>query len=134
MVELFHLYVMGFTKNTSTMKLILLWTFAILMMVAGINHIIQPHFYKTFIPRWMPLLTVNYIVGFIEFAIGITLLFPALRPVSALALLILMIAFLPFHLMDVFKERPAIGSRALAYIRLPVQFLLIWWAWYLFRL
>lgn len=116
------------------MKLLLLWTFGLIMMAAGVNHILQPYFYKTFIPKWMPILTVNYVVGIIEFAIGLALFFPGLRHHAALALLLMMIAFLPFHAVDVFKEQPAIGSKILAYIRLPLQFVLIWWAWYLFKL
>jgi uncharacterized membrane protein len=112
-------------------KLLLLWTFAILMMAAGLNHIIFPKFYRTFIPNWLPLFTVNYAVGIIEFLIGLGLFFPQYRHGCALALLIMMLSFLPFHLLDVFKENPAIGSKLLAYIRLPLQFVLIWWAWYL---
>jgi uncharacterized membrane protein len=42
---------------------------------------------------------------------------------------LLMIAFLPLHIVDVFKDNPAIGSTTLAYIRLPIQFILIYWAW-----
>jgi len=103
------------------------------MMAAGLNHIIFPRFYKTFIPKWLPLLTVNYVFGLLEFFIGLTLFFPKYRTESALVLLILMIFFLPFHLLDVFKEKPAIGSKLMAYIRLPLQFVLIWWAWYLFN-
>jgi len=33
--------------------------------------------------------------------------------------------------MDVFKENPAIGSHQLALIRLPLQFVLILWAWFI---
>lgn len=113
------------------MKLLLLWTFAILMMAAGLNHIIFPKFYRTFIPRWLPLIAVNYIVGVIEFVIGLGLLFPESRHISALTLLMMMVFFLPFHVLDVFKKKPAIGSKRMAYIRLPLQFILIWWAWYL---
>jgi uncharacterized membrane protein len=40
-----------------------------------------------------------------------------------------MIAFLPLHIIDVFLDNPAIGSKTLAYIRLPLQFVLIFWAW-----
>lgn len=115
------------------MKLFLLWTFALLMMATGLNHILYPRFYKTFIPSWLPLLVVNYTVGAIEFLIGLGLLFPQSRHTCALALLLMMLFFLPFHLLDVFKENPAIGSKLLAYIRLPLQFILIWWAWYLFN-
>lgn len=116
------------------MKYFLLWTFGALMMAAGINHLVKPYFYKTFIPQWLPLLGVNYAVGIIEFLIGITLFFPATRHISALCLLLLMLFFLLFHTLDVFKEQPAIGSKTLAYIRLPLQFVLIYWAWYLYTL
>jgi hypothetical protein len=30
------------------------------------------------------------------------------------------------HVMDVFMDEPAIGSKAAAYVRLPIQFVLIW--------
>lgn len=113
------------------MKLLLLWIYALLMIATGLNHIIYPKFYKTFIPGRLPLFTVNYTVGVIEFIIGLGLLFPQYRHMCALALLILMLCFLPFHLLDVFKENPAIGSKLLAYVRLPLQFILICWAWYL---
>lgn len=102
-------------------------------MVAGLNHIFNPRFYKSFIPKWLPLLTVNYVFGLLEFMIGFALLFPKYRTSSAMVLFGLMIFFLPFHLSDVFKDKPAIGSKLMAYIRLSLQFVLIWWAWYLIR-
>ena len=101
------------------------------MMAAGINHIVYPRFYKTFIPKWLPLLTVNYLFGLLELIIGVMLLVPAYRREAAIALFLLMLFFLPFHLLDVFKDKPMIGSKLLAYIRLPLQFVLIWLAWVL---
>jgi len=39
---------------------------------------------------------------------------------------ILMLLFLPIHLWDLSKEKPAIGSKKLATIRVPLQFLLMY--------
>lgn len=114
------------------MKTYFTWLFGILMILAGINHFVKPHFYKAFIPAWLPLLPVNYITGAVEATLGICLLIPVSRHYGALGLLLLMIAFLPLHTLDIFKENPAIGSRLIAYIRLPLQFILIWWAWSIF--
>ncbi|MHA4895829.1 DoxX family protein [Pedobacter sp. PWIIR3] len=115
------------------MKVFLKWAFAFIMMLAGINHFINPAFYQAFIPDWMPLLLVNYVIGFVEFVIGLGLLLPKFNSKAATLLFLLMIFFLPFHVIDAFREHPAIGSHLLAYIRLPIQFLLIWWAWFLTR-
>jgi len=45
----------------------------------------------------------------------------------------MMLVFLPLHIIDIFKENPAIGSHQAAIIRLPVQFLFIAWAWYIHK-
>ena len=110
---------------------VLLYVFVVLFVIAGINHIFNPKFYTRFIPDAFPKLAVNYISGIAEIAVGIGLLFSETRYWSALGILVMMIVFLPLHVIDVFREKPAIGSRTLAIIRLPIQFLLIWGAWVL---
>nr|WP_294869896.1 MauE/DoxX family redox-associated membrane protein [uncultured Pedobacter sp.] len=115
------------------MKIYFTWLYGILMILAGINHFVKPYFYKTFIPNWLPLLPVNYVTGAVEATLGVCLLIPVCRHYGALGLFLLMIVFLPLHAFDVFKQNPAIGSKLLAYIRLPLQFILIWWAWSIFR-
>jgi hypothetical protein len=44
-----------------------------------------------------------------------------------------MILFLPLHVIDVFRGDPAVGSHQAALIRLPVQFVFIFWAWFCHR-
>jgi uncharacterized membrane protein len=110
-----------------------IWFFAILFVAGGLNHILNPKFYNHFIPAGLPKLAVNYASGITEILLGVGVLFVETRYWSALGILILMIAFLPLHVIDLFRERPAIGSRTLAIIRLPVQFLLIWGAWWLMK-
>jgi uncharacterized membrane protein len=116
-----------------TLKLLLTIVFAAILIVAGFNHFINPEIYGPFIPDWMPLLLTNILTGIVEMGLGIGLLLRKYRRQAAFGVFILMILFLPLHLVDVFKDHPAIGSKTLAMIRLPLQFLLIYWAWYISR-
>jgi hypothetical protein len=50
-----------------------------------------------------------------------------------LGIMILMIAFLPIHIIDIFRENPVIGSQVAALIRVPVQLLIIAGAWYAWK-
>ncbi len=95
-------------------------------------HLIKPKLFKHFIPDGLPKNTINYIVGVIEFTLGLGLLFPRSKAYAAMGIFILMILFLPIHIWDVTKERPAIGSKKLAMIRIPLQFLLMYFAWILY--
>ena len=112
---------------------ILVTLFGILFMVAGIAHFIKPKFYNRFIPNFLPKLTVNYIVGIIEFIFGIGLLIPTTRSYACLGIFVLMLLFLPIHLWDATKKNPAIGSKLLAYIRIPVQFLFLYIAYFIYQ-
>lgn len=114
-----------------TLKIILTFLFAAFIIYGGINHFLKPTMYLPFIPNFLPKEFVNYASGILEIGIGIGLLIPHYRFRSAQALLLLMIAFLPIHVWDVFRDDPAIGSHSLALIRLPVQFLFIAWAWFI---
>lgn len=102
-------------------------------MVAGVSHFIKPRFFNPFIPNFLPKLTVNYIVGFIEFIFGLGLFFPTTRSYASLGIFILMLLFLPIHLWDATKKNPAIGSKFLAYIRVPLQFLFLYIAYSIYE-
>jgi len=113
--------------------LILKIIFAVFFIYAGIMHFIKPAFFKHFIPNGFPKLTVNYIVGVIEFGLGLGLLFPEAVSYSAYGIFILLILFLPIHVWDATKKRPAIGSKIFAYIRIPLQFLLMYGAYLIYQ-
>ena len=106
--------------------------FAGFFIYAGIMHFIKPRFFNHFIPAGLPKLAVNYIVGFIEFFLGIGLFFPAVTNDASLGIFILLILFLPIHIWDATKIKPAIGSKKLAYIRIPLQFLLMYGAYLIY--
>lgn len=113
--------------------LILTILFALFMIFGGINHFLKPDMYLPFIPTGLPVLVIIYLSGVIEIALGVGALIPKTRTWSTLGILLLMIAFLPLHVIDVFKENPAVGSHKVALIRLPMQFVLIAWAWFIYK-
>ncbi|MFP5041153.1 hypothetical protein [Parasediminibacterium sp. JCM 36343] len=108
--------------------------FGIILIIGGIFHFLKPLVYFPFIPDFLPKYLVNYLAGAVEIVLGIGVFVPKLASIAAYGIFLLMIAFLPLHMADVFKLHPAIGSHAIALIRLPMQFLLIWWAWANYRL
>ena len=111
-------------------RLVFTFLFALLLIAAGINHVVHPSVYASFIPGWLPLDATNYFTAIVEISLGAGLLLPGTRRLAAIGTILLMLFFLPFHTWDVFREHPAIGSRLFALIRLPLQFLLIYWAWF----
>lgn len=112
-------------------KLVLTWIFALLLITAGINHVIHPKMYAPFIPDWLPLIATNYFTAIVEAGLGLGLIFTFSRRAAAVGTTLLMVFFLPFHFVDAFRAHPAIGSILLALIRLPLQFVLIYWAWFI---
>ena len=101
------------------------------MILGGVMHFINPEIYIPFIPDFLSKDMVNYATGVLEIAVGIGVMIPRYRSLGTLGILILMLAFLPLHVIDVFKENPAIGSHQLALVRLPIQFVFILWAWFI---
>lgn len=112
-------------------KLVLTWIFALLLITAGINHVINPKMYTPFIPDWLPLIATNYFTAIVEAGLGLGLIFTFSRRAAAIGTTLLMVFFLPFHFVDAFRAHPAIGSILLAIVRLPLQFVLIYWAWFI---
>lgn len=109
------------------------YVFGLFLLVAGINHFLNPEFYAAFIPYWMSQDFANVSSGIAEIVLGLGLFVPATRRWAAWGALALMTVFLPLHVWDVLRDDPAIGSRTAAWVRLPVQFLFMAWMWWLAR-
>jgi uncharacterized membrane protein len=112
-------------------KKILTLVFGVIMIAAGAMHFISPAVYLSFFPNQWPQKAIVYGSGIIEIVVGICALIPRYSRYGTLGIFILMLAFLPLHIIDVFKENPVVGSKVIAYIRLPFQFVLIGWAWFI---
>ena len=115
--------------NTTWLRNIL----GVIIILAGIQHFRDPTMYGPIIPDGLPKDLVTYLSGVVEFLLGVGLFIRRVRLWASLGVLILMIAFLPLHVADVFRDAPAMGSKLFAYLRLALQFVLIGWAWLVYK-
>lgn len=133
----FCLRVAIFCFNFNCMKVNLLKVsvifWAVLLLAGGVAHFVNPEFYYPMIPDAFPKDLSNYGAGVLEVLLGIGILLPATRKLSTMGILLLMIAFLPLHIRDLFLDEPIVGSQVAAIVRLAIQFLLIAWLWWMWR-
>jgi len=111
-------------------KIIFRWIMAAAYIVAGSMHFIAPGFYRPLMPPYLPWpLALIYISGAAEVAGGVGVLLPPFRRLAGWGLIALLLAILPANLhaaLHGFRELPAV----FLWVRLPLQFLLIAWAWW----
>ena len=98
---------------------------ALLLIVSGIGHFVNPEMYYELTPDFLPKWILNFIVGGIEIVLGVGV-FTKYRRLSVLGIFLLMIVFLPVHISDAMKDEPFVGSKAFAYVRVGIQFVLIY--------
>ncbi len=89
-------------------------------------------FFKHFIPDFLNKKLVNYVVGAIEFILGVGLFISNTSKQASTGIIIVLVLFLPIHIWDVTKEKPAIGSKKIAIIRIPFQFILIYGVYFVY--
>ncbi len=103
---------------------------AVLYILAGLNHFRMPRFYLAITPPWVPQPEkINVLVGVIEIALGIGLLIPALTSYAAWGIIALLIAIFPANVYHYQKARNKGKTVWPTLVRLPVQALLIYWAY-----
>ena len=104
---------------------------AISYMAAGINHFWHSSVYMAIMPPWLPFsAALVYISGVFEFMLGL-LLFPAgTRRMAAWGIVALLIAVFPANIqMAINYYHEHNPNLWLAIARLPLQVVLVWWAW-----
>lgn len=115
----------------SKLKTFSLVLMAIAYVAAGVNHFVNPHFYKAIMPPWLPVhdLLIS-ISGLVEIVLGTLLIPTATRLYAAWGIILLLIAVFPANiqmLINYYHQHHP--NLLLAVLRLPVQLLLIWWAY-----
>ena len=102
-----------------------------LYVAAGIIHFVKPQVYLKIMPPYLPWpLLLIYISGFFEILLGLLLLLPATQIFAAWGIILLLIAVFPANIqMAVNYTQAQHPGLWLAWLRLPLQGLLIWWAW-----
>ena len=104
-----------------------------LLLLSAVAHILNPDFYAPMIPDFIPEGFANIFTAIVEAAIGVLLFLPKYRHWGGLGFFLLMIAFLPLHVWDMFKENPLVGPQPAPTIRLLMQFLLIYAGWWVYK-
>lgn len=102
-------------------------------IVAGVNHFINPGFYKKIMPPLLPgHYFIIYFTGVCEIVFGLLLLSKQTRKPAAWCIIVLLVAVFPANIQMMLNYRDQQSPYLwVAILRLPLQFLLIWWA-YLF--
>ena len=117
------------TKRFSLLALV------VFFVVAGVNHFVNPGFYVAIMPPYLPAhLELVYLSGLLEVLGGIAILVPGFRGLAGWGLILLLLAVYPANLHmalhpELFREAPPFAL----YARLPLQFLLIAWAYWTTR-
>lgn len=104
-------------------------------MLAGANHFRDPAFYVSIMPAYLPWhLQLVYVSGVAELVVGALLLFRRSRRIAAWAAIALMIAVFPANLqMALHPDLYAQFSPVALWLRLPLQGVLILWAYWFTR-
>lgn len=120
----------------------LLFLMGLLYVVAGVLHLLVPAPFERIVPRELPASrALVYLSGLAEIALGVGVLVPRTRRTSAKGLILLLLAVFPANVnmavRDVganpLPERVEGLYDAALWIRLPLQGVLIAWAWWYAR-
>jgi uncharacterized membrane protein len=107
--------------------------FATVFVVSGILHFVVPETFARIVPPMFPRPKLLVLIsGGAEILGGIGLLIPRFRRPAAYGLAILLVAVFPANIYMAAAHVPStglLGNRWLQWLRLPIQFPLIWWAW-----
>ncbi len=98
---------------------------------AGINHFWHPESYLRLMPPWLPWHNALVMIsGVFEICFGLALIFSATRKRAAWGIILLLIAVFPANIqMAINYYNEANPNLWIAIVRLPLQIVLIWWAY-----
>ncbi len=110
---------------------------SVCMVVSGTLHFIFPEPFIKIVPNFLPFAAaLVYISGLLEIIWGIGLLIPAVSQAAAWGLVVLFIAVYPANInmaVNHIQIANIPNENWFQAIRLPFQFVLIAWAWWLTR-
>jgi uncharacterized membrane protein len=105
---------------------------AIFFIGAGVNHFVMPRAYRQIVPPRLGHAAARLVVvsGLAEIAGGVGVLLPLVRRPAGLWLIALLAAVFPANVyMALAPDRFRRIPRWALYARLPLQPLMMWWAW-----
>jgi uncharacterized membrane protein len=104
---------------------------AVFYVCAGTAHFTMPEYYLAIMPPYIPWhIELVYISGACEIIFALLLIPKATRRTAAWLIIALLIAVFPANIQMTInyanENNPGLWYTI---VRLPIQFLLIWWAW-----
>jgi uncharacterized membrane protein len=120
------------------LKSVLLYVMAAFYIWAGIAHFLRPDFYLPMMPPYLPWhAELVFLSGVAEVLCGVGLLIPKTRKAAAWATIALLVAVFPANIHVAVNDVAVFGATegpgAIGYVRLPLQLVLIAWAWWYTR-
>ena len=103
----------------------------VLYIVAGINHFWHPETYMQIMPPWLPWHKELVILsGVFEILLAFLLIFSTTRRFAAWGIIFLLLAVFPANIQMLINfSNESNPNLWVAIVRLPLQILLIWWAY-----
>lgn len=104
---------------------------AFFLVFAGSMHFLRPLVFIKIIPSYIPFhIQMVYISGIVEILCGLLLLFPQTQTIGAWLSIILFVAVFPANI-EMAKDFYLMHNKYfwLTVLRLPLQLVLIWWAY-----
>jgi uncharacterized membrane protein len=114
-----------------TLRKTALYGLIILYTGAGINHFINPAFYENIMPAYIPFhaLCIS-LSGICEITFAALLIPARTRKIAAWLIIAMLIVFFTVHIQMLLDYWRAGGALLwIAILRIPIQFVLIWWAY-----
>lgn len=108
-----------------------LYLMALLYILAGFNHFRKPRLYLKIIPPYFSNpKRLNFLSGLAEIILGICLCIPFLSKYAAWGIIVLLIFIFPANLYMYQNDNASLGlSKWLRLVRLPLQIVLMLWAY-----
>ena len=116
------------------MKTINFWVLILFFAGAGVNHFWHSITYVNISPPYIPFPEMMVkLSGIAEIALSILFLFKRTRKAACFLFILMLIAFLPVHIYMIKMNGCVPGKFCIgplmAWLRLPIQFILIYWVW-----
>ncbi|HEY8460574.1 MAG TPA: MauE/DoxX family redox-associated membrane protein [Blastocatellia bacterium] len=113
------------------LKTAMKFLFAALFIIAGLNHFRDPEFYMRIMPPYLPWPSALHLTaGGFEVLLGVMLPVPRFQKLAAWGLIALLIAVYPANIHMALHYEQYDVSMIFHWVRLPLQFVLIAWAWW----
>ncbi|MBL4663459.1 MAG: hypothetical protein JKY22_07885 [Flavobacteriaceae bacterium] len=107
------------------------YVLGVLFVAAGVTHFSKSHIYERIMPPYIPEhKTMVLLTGILEMVLGFMVLNPDTQPSAAWGIIGLLILFLPIHIYMLQNEKASLKlPKWVLWLRIPLQFGLIYWAY-----